>query len=75
MRDNEVSMAIYRFGEALVVHAVAPSEQAWRNSRKDPKLEEWHTYMATLLQTDEKGNIAFEQLEPAFQFGMFAPVG
>ena len=71
MRKNEISMAIFRTGDSLFIHAVAPSEQAWNNSRKDPVLDKWHEYMVTLLQTNDKGEIDFKELGPAFEFGMF----
>ncbi len=72
MYKNKVSMAIYRFGDHLFVHAVAPTEADWLTSREDPELDRWHEYMVTLLETDDDGNIAFEQLPEAFAFGMFA---
>ncbi|MCZ6678232.1 MAG: L-rhamnose mutarotase [Candidatus Poribacteria bacterium] len=71
MEDNNVSMAIYRFEDHLVLHAVAPSEQDWLKSREGPELVRWHDYMATLLETDDAGNIVFEELPEAFAFGMF----
>ena len=72
MRANQVSMAIYRFGDRLFLHAVAPNEADWLASRKDPELDRWHEYMSTLLETDDDGNIQFESLSEAFSFGMFA---
>jgi L-rhamnose mutarotase len=71
MQDNNVSMVIYRSGEHLIIHAVAPSEEDWQKSREDPELERWYDYMATLLETDDEGNIIFEELPEAFAFGMF----
>lgn len=71
MRENEISMAIYRSGDTLFIHAVAPSEQAWNNGRNDPVLDKWHEYMVKLLEANDKGEIDFTQLEPAFEFGMF----
>jgi L-rhamnose mutarotase len=71
MEDNNVSMAIYRFGAHLVLHAVAPSEQDWLQSREYPELERWSDYMATFLKTDDEGNIIFEELPEAFAFGIF----
>ena len=71
MTDNEVSMAIYRLGEHLVIHAVAPTEEDWLKSRQVPVIEEWYDYMAQLLETDDEGQIIFEELPEAFAFGMF----
>ena len=71
MSDNQVNMAIYRFGENLIIHATAPSEEHWDRSRQAPILVEWHDYMAKLLETDAAGEILFEELEEAFAFGQF----
>ena len=71
MADNGVSMAIYRHGEHLFLHAVAPTERDWEESRKVPVLAKWLTYMATLLETGADGDIAFEELTEAFAFGLF----
>ena len=71
MSDNDVSMAIYRFGENLVIHAVAPTEADWNKSRDVPILEKWFEYMSTLLATNQEGEIIFEDLPEAFIFGIF----
>ena len=72
MADNEVSMAIFRMGERLIVHATAPTEDGWNRSRNFAKLDEWHELMKLVLKCDSGGSIAVEPLEPAFEFGMFA---
>ncbi len=71
MSDNDVSMAIYRFGENLILHGVAPTEEAWNKSTQVPIMEKWFEYMAKLLETNEEGEIIFESLTEAFAFGMF----
>lgn len=71
MTDNDVSMAIYRFGENLIIHAVAPTEADWNKSRDVPILEKWFEYMSTLLATNDEGEIIFEDLPEAFAFGIF----
>ncbi len=71
MSDNEVSMAIFRSGQRLFLHAAAPSEAHWQRSRDEPVLEKWSEIMTQLLEADENGNIVLEQLEPAFGFGLF----
>lgn len=71
MAANNVSMAIFRFGNELVVYAVAPTEEDWKKSRQDPSLDRWHEYMAKLIVTDDTGQITFEQGEKAFLFGLF----
>ena len=71
MSVNDVSMAIYKFNENLIIHAVAPTEEDWDKSREAPILEKWFEYMSTLLVTDDSGDIIFEDLPEAFAFGIF----
>ena len=71
MSDNGVSMAIYKFNENLIIHAVAPTEEGWNKSRNVPILEKWFEYMSTLLVTDDSGDIIFDDLPEAFSFGIF----
>ena len=71
MSDNHINMAIYRFGEHLIIHATAPTEDDWNKSRAVPVLDDWMDYMAKLLETDDEGQIIFEDLEEAFAFGEF----
>ena len=71
MSVNDVSMAIYKFNENLIIHAVAPTEEDWDKSREAPILEKWFEYMSTLLVTDDCGDIIFEDLPEAFAFGIF----
>ena len=71
MSNNEVSMAIYKFNENLIIHAVAPTEESWNKSRNVPILEKWFEYMSTLLVTDDSGDIIFDDLPEAFSFGIF----
>jgi hypothetical protein len=72
MRENQVSMAIYRDDRRLLVFAAAPREEHWLRSRQDPVLERWNARMAELLETDERGELKFELLPKAFGFGEFA---
>ena len=71
MRDNSVSMSIYRFEDRLFLHAVAPTEEDWKQSRNVEVLDRWSEYMSTQLETDAEGNITFDELPEAFAFGMF----
>jgi len=71
MRENDVNMVIYRSGDQLFVHATAPSQTDWLNSRVGPRQDEWNDFMTDLLETDAEGNILFEELEVAFSFGQF----
>ena len=70
---GNVSMAIYRVGERLFLHAVAPTQADWEKSRQHPELDRWHQYMATLMVTDDQGRTIVDELEEAFLFGMFRP--
>lgn len=71
MADHNVSMSIYRFGENLILHIVAPTEEDWSKSAAEPIQAKWLEYMTTLLETNEEGEIIFESLTEAFAFGMF----
>ena len=71
MEVSNVSMAIYRWEDRLFLHAVAPTEEDWNESRKGEVLERWSKYMSRLLASDDKGNIIFDELPEAFAFGMF----
>lgn len=72
MRENDVSMAIYRDGERLFVFAAAPSEAHWERSRQDPVLVRWDSSMTEFLETDEHGRLRFSVLSKAFGFGQYA---
>ncbi len=71
MSANQVSMAIYRDADRLFLFATAPSEAHWERSRQDPILARWDARMTELLETDERGDIAFTVLPKAFGFGQF----
>ena len=71
MSANQVSMAIYRDADRLFLFAAAPSEAHWQRSRQDPILARWDARMTELLETDERGDIAFTFLPKAFGFGEF----
>ena len=71
-RDHGVSMIIYRWDDRLVVHAIAPSEAEWLKTREGPMVDKWNDFMTQYLETDEQGNIVFEDLERAFTTGEFA---
>jgi L-rhamnose mutarotase len=71
MSDNDVSMAIFRFGDHLFLHAAAPTQAHWQCSGDVPVLAKWGELMQNFLETDADGNIIFDQLESTFTFGMF----
>jgi L-rhamnose mutarotase len=72
MRENQISMTIYRDGDRLFLFAAAPTREHWERSRKDPVLARWDARIAQLVQTDNRGQIAFNDLPKAFGFGEFA---
>lgn len=72
MTENEINMAIYRDGDRLFVFASAPTEAHWNRSREEPVLARWDAHIATLVETDERGDIAFTILPKAFGFRAFA---
>lgn len=71
MSANHVSMAIHRDADRLFLFAAAPSEAHWQRSRQDPILARWDARMTELLETDQRGDIAFTVLPKAFGFGEF----
>jgi L-rhamnose mutarotase len=71
MRENQISVAIYRDGDRLVLFAAAPTREHWERSRKDPILAQWDARIAELVESDSKGCIAFSELTKAFGFGEF----
>jgi len=72
MRQNRISMAIYRDGERLFLFATAPNQEHWEHSRRDPVLAEWDAHIAQLVEADSRGEISFSTLPKAFGFGDFA---
>lgn len=74
MSNNDVAMAIFHLEERLFLHAVAPTKEHWQRSREAPILEKWHDLMKQMLETDESGNISFEEFETAFEFGLFKDI-
>lgn len=71
MRENQISMVIFRDGDSLFLFAAAPSKEHWERSREDPVLARWDARMAELLETNSERKIAFTTLEKAFGFGEF----
>jgi L-rhamnose mutarotase len=71
MRENQISMAIFRDGNRLFLFAAAPTREHWERSRKDPVLARWDARIAQLVQTDSRGQIAFSTLPKTFGFGEF----
>ena len=67
-----VSMAIFRHGDLLFVHGVAPSEEAWHSVR-GRAVDRWMEWMTDFLETDETGKSVVIPLEQAFSFGVFSP--
>ncbi len=65
-----VSMAIYRHGDLLFVHGVAPTEEDWHAVRGGV-VERWMQWMTEFLETDESGASVVTPLEEAFSIGIF----
>ena len=65
-----VSMAIYRHGDLLFVHGVAPTERHWRSVGGEA-VGRWLRWMTEFLETDESGALIVTPLEEAFSFGIF----
>lgn len=72
MRENQISMAIYRDRDRLFLFAAVPTREHWERSRKDPILARWDARITQLVETDSRGHIAFTELTKAFGFGEFA---
>jgi L-rhamnose mutarotase len=72
MRENQISMAIYRDGDRLFLFATAPTREHWERSRNDPVLARWDARIAQLVQPDKDERIAFCMLPKVFGFGDFA---
>ena len=67
-----VSMVIYRHGDLLFVHGVAPTEGDWHSVRGQV-VDRWMEWMTDFLETDETGKSVVLALEQAFSFGIFRP--
>jgi L-rhamnose mutarotase len=71
MTRNGISMSIHRDGSQLFVFATAPTRSAWLDSRDDPHLKRWNSFMTKYLRTNDRGDIIFHELENVFGFGSF----
>ena len=71
MKDNGISMAIYRFNDYLFVHGTAATADAWDRCDQDPITPRWNEYMSDVLETDDGGNLVVHSLPPAFVFGQY----
>ena len=66
-----ISMSIYRHGDLLFIHGIAPSEEKW-NSIGGEVPEKWYEWMTEFLETDPKGKTIVTPLTEAFSFGEFS---
>ena len=71
MLEQEISMAIYRFGDHLFVHGTAPTREQWESTRDTEVTLRWNEHMKEVLKCGEDGNLRFHDLDPAFFFGIF----
>ena len=67
-----VSMAIYKHGDLLFVHGIAPTEKDWHAVRGDV-VDRWQAWMTEFHETDESGSSVVTPLEESFSFGVFRP--
>jgi L-rhamnose mutarotase len=71
MRQQGISMVIFRFNDYLFVHGTAPSELSWQKMKEHSVTPRWNKYMAEVLETDANGEVIFHDLCLAFSFGQF----
>lgn len=71
MSDNEIDMVIYYYQGRLFLHASAPSREHWELNYANDAADRWARYMSNLIETNEEGELIFEELEEAFSFGEF----
>lgn len=69
MSDFRISMVIYRFGEWLFVHGMAPTREQWQCFENAPINPKWDEYMKDVLETDENDDLICHKLPLAFSFG------
>ena len=69
--DAGISMAIYKHGDLLFIHAIAPSEDNW-NSIEGDVTEKWYEWMTEFLVTGPDGKTIVTPMPEAFSFGMFS---
>ena len=71
IHDAEISMSIYRHGNLLFIHAIAPTEEKW-NSIGGEVADKWYQWMTAFLETDDNGRTIVTPLDEAFSFGLFS---
>ena len=71
LRRCQLSMVIYRRDNLLFVHQTAPSQESFDAAAADPITPKWNEHMKEVLETDEQGELIFEELPLAFRFGVF----
>ena len=67
----QLSMVIYRWEDMLFVHQTAPSQESFEAAAADPITPKWNEHMKEVLESDEQGELIFEELPLAFRFGVF----
>ena len=72
LRENGISMVVYRFENQLFIHETAPSQEALNRVSKHPVSPRWNAYMAEVLETYAAGIPIRQELPLAFVFGDFA---
>ena len=72
LSEHNVSMAIFRHEDLLMVHVWVPSKENWTHIGEDPVVARWNAHMTDLLETDEQGGIKFNSVPLVFSFGQFS---
>jgi L-rhamnose mutarotase len=71
MAANEINMVIYYYKDRLFLHATAPTREGYERNYDNEAAERWVEYMSNLIETDDQGELIFEEMEEAFSFGEF----
>ena len=72
LRDHNVSMAIFRHEDHLMVHVWVPSKESWTQLGELPVVVRWNAHMTDLLEADQRGGIQFNYVPLVFSFGQFS---
>lgn len=71
LRRCQLSMVIYRREDLLFIHQTGASQKSFEEAAADPITQKWNQHMAEVLETNEQGDVIFEELPLAFRFGVF----
>ena len=71
MTENQVNMVIHHHQERLYLYMTAPTEEHFTRSHTGEVADHWMEYMATMMISDDEGEIIFEEMDMAFAFGRY----